>query len=77
LPNTSTIVAVTLPVFVKVWDAPTQRLARRVSRGGRIVLSGVRSSLAQDVERAYRHVGMTLIRTEARDGWCALTLHGG
>jgi ribosomal protein L11 methyltransferase len=53
--------------------APT--LARRVGRSGRIVLSGIRSSLAADVEQSYRHVGMKLVRSQARDGWTALTLH--
>jgi ribosomal protein L11 methyltransferase len=50
-------------------------LARRVGHSGRLVLSGIRSSLAADVERAYRHVGMRLIRSQARDGWSALTFH--
>ena len=53
--------------------APT--LARRVGRSGRLVLSGIRSSLATDVEQAYRHVGMRPVRSQARDGWTALTLH--
>jgi ribosomal protein L11 methyltransferase len=50
-------------------------IARRVGHAGRLVLSGIRSSLAPDVEQAYRHVGMRLVRSEARDGWSALTLH--
>ena len=53
--------------------APT--LARRVAGHGRLVLSGIRSSLASDVERAYRDVGMRLVRAETRDGWSALTLY--
>lgn len=53
--------------------APT--LARRVGRGGRLVLSGIRSSLAPDVEQAYRHAGMRQVRAQAREGWTALTLH--
>ena len=53
--------------------APT--LARRVAGGGRIVLSGIRSSLATDVERTYRDAGMRLVRAEARDGWSALILY--
>jgi len=53
--------------------APT--LARRVGHNGRLVLSGIRSSLAPGVEQAYRHVGMRLVRSQARDGWTALTLH--
>jgi len=53
--------------------APT--LVRRVGGGGRLVLSGIRSSLAGDVEQAYRHAGMKHVRSQARDGWTALTLH--
>jgi ribosomal protein L11 methyltransferase len=50
-------------------------LARCVGRGGRLVLSGVRSSLVSDVERSYRHIGMRLVRTQTQEGWAALTLH--
>jgi ribosomal protein L11 methyltransferase len=50
--------------------APT--LARRVSRQGRLVLSGIRQSIARDVESAYRHVGMRLVGDAARCGWTAL-----
>jgi ribosomal protein L11 methyltransferase len=53
--------------------APT--LARRVGHAGRLVLSGIRSSLATEVEQAYRHAGMRFVRSQARDGWTALTLH--
>jgi ribosomal protein L11 methyltransferase len=49
-------------------------LARRVGHGGRLVLSGIRSSLASDVERAYRHLGMRQVATRTRDGWSALVL---
>lgn len=49
-------------------------LARRVGRSGRLVLSGIRSSLADDAAQAYRHVGMRLMRSQTRDGWTALTL---
>jgi ribosomal protein L11 methyltransferase len=66
-------------VVANVLAAPliklARTLARRVSRGGRLVLSGVRSSVARDVERAYCHAGMRLVRADRRDGWCALTLH--
>lgn len=48
-------------------------LARCLARGGRIVLSGVRASLAPDVEQAYRHVGMRPVRVETREDWAALT----
>jgi ribosomal protein L11 methyltransferase len=50
-------------------------LARCVGRGGRIVLSGVRSSLARDVAHAYDRVGMRMVSTDSRRGWSALTLH--
>jgi ribosomal protein L11 methyltransferase len=66
-------------VLANVLSAPLMDMAptlvRRVGRSGRLVLSGIRSSLAADVEQAYRHVGMRLIRSQARDGWTALTLH--
>lgn len=52
--------------------APT--LVRRVARAGRLVLSGVRTSLAVDVEQAYTRCGMRPVTTTARDGWTALTL---
>jgi ribosomal protein L11 methyltransferase len=47
-------------------------LARRVGHSGRLVLSGIRSSLAVDVERAYRHLGLRHVATRTRDGWSAL-----
>ena len=50
-------------------------LTRRVGRSGRLILSGIRSSVAPDVEQAYRRLGMRQVRTRARDGWTALTLH--
>lgn len=66
-------------VLANVLSAPLIDMApifaRRVGRSGRLVLSGIRSSLTADVERAYRHVGMRLVRSQARDGWTALTLH--
>jgi ribosomal protein L11 methyltransferase len=53
--------------------APT--LARRVDRRGRLILSGIRTSLARDVERAYRRAGMQQVGAQSRDGWTALILH--
>jgi ribosomal protein L11 methyltransferase len=50
--------------------APT--LARLVSRGGCLVLSGIRSSLAPEVRSAYRRVGMHQRNERSRDGWTAL-----
>ena len=49
-------------------------LARRLDRKGRIVLSGIRSSLAGDVEQVYRRVGLRHVTAETREGWSALTL---
>jgi ribosomal protein L11 methyltransferase len=51
------------------------RLSRRVDRGGRLVLSGIRSSLADEVAHAYRHSGLRQVRSASRDGWTALTFH--
>jgi ribosomal protein L11 methyltransferase len=66
-------------VLANVLAAPLMEmapmLAWRVRRGGRLVLSGIRSSLASDVEQAYRHVGMRQVLTHARDGWSALILN--
>jgi ribosomal protein L11 methyltransferase len=66
-------------VLANVLAAPLMEmapmLAWRVGRGGRLVLSGIRSSLAPGVEQAYRHVGMRQVRALARDGWSALILH--
>jgi ribosomal protein L11 methyltransferase len=50
-------------------------IARHVGRSGRVVLSGIRSSLASDVDQAYRRVGMRQVRAQSRDGWSALTFH--
>lgn len=47
-------------------------LARRVARGGALVLSGIPASVAPDVERAYRNLGMQRPRTATRGGWTAL-----
>lgn len=66
-------------VLANVLTAPlvemAPALARRVGRGGRLVLSGIRSSLASDVVQAYRHLGLRQVAKQARDGWTAVTLH--
>jgi ribosomal protein L11 methylase PrmA len=66
-------------VLANVLAAPLIEMApvltRRVGRGGRLILSGIPSSVAPDVEQAYRRLGMRQVRTAARDGWTALTLH--
>ena len=49
-------------------------LARRVGHHGRLVLSGIPSSVEPDVERAYRHQGLQRVRAQSREGWSALVL---
>jgi ribosomal protein L11 methyltransferase len=52
--------------------APT--LVQRVRHHGRLVLSGIPSSVEGDVDRAYRRLGMRHVHTISRDGWVALVL---
>jgi ribosomal protein L11 methyltransferase len=52
--------------------APT--LARRVGHHGRLVLSGVPASVEQDVDGAYRRLGMRRLRMKSRAGWVVLVL---
>lgn len=47
-------------------------LARCLERGGHLVLSGIRATLADEVDRACRRVGMRPFQTNTRDGWTAL-----
>ena len=47
-------------------------LARRVGTGGRLLLSGIAASVADDVARTYRRLGMTQTGRGERDGWTAL-----
>lgn len=54
--------------------AMAQTLSRRVATQGRLVLSGIPESVAADVEREYRRVGMKPVLTAVRDGWAALVL---
>ena len=65
-------------VTANILSAPLIEMApaitRLVGRGGRLVLSGLRSSLAPDVTRAYRHLGMSSCDEHARDGWAAVVL---
>jgi ribosomal protein L11 methyltransferase len=49
-------------------------LAQRVSHHGELVLSGIPSSVEQDVDRAYRRLGMQRVRVTSRAGWVALVL---
>ncbi|MGE3178509.1 MAG: 50S ribosomal protein L11 methyltransferase, partial [Vicinamibacterales bacterium] len=47
-------------------------LARRLSHAGRLVLSGIPASVAPEVERAYRRLGLVHRGTRSRGGWTAL-----
>jgi ribosomal protein L11 methyltransferase len=49
-------------------------LGRRVGHHGRLVLSGIAESAAQEVERAYRRLGMHRVDLESRAGWVALVM---
>jgi ribosomal protein L11 methyltransferase len=65
-------------VLANVLAAPLIEMAtlvvRRVGHRGRLVLSGIPSSVIADVERAYRHLGMRRLSVETRAGWSALLL---
>jgi ribosomal protein L11 methyltransferase len=49
-------------------------LVRRVGHHGRLVLSGIPSSVEKDVERAYRRLGMQHLAAQSHGGWSALVL---
>jgi ribosomal protein L11 methyltransferase len=72
-------VAGTWPLVVaNLLAAPLVELApvlvRRVGHHGRLVLSGIPSSVEADVDRAYRRLGMHRVRAQSRAGWSALVL---
>ena len=72
-------VAGTWPLVVaNLLAAPLVELApvlvRRVGHHGRLVLSGIPSSVESDVDRAYRRLGMQHVRAQSRAGWSALVL---
>ena len=72
-------VAGTWPLVVaNLLAAPLVELApvlvRRVGHHGRLVLSGIPSSVEPDVDRAYRRLGMQRVRAQSRAGWSALVL---
>jgi len=69
----------TWPVVVaNILAAPLIEMApaliRRVGHHGILVLSGIPESVAADVARAYRRIGMRHVETKARGGWVALVL---
>lgn len=49
-------------------------LVRRVGHRGHLVLSGIPSSVADEVSQAYRRLGMRCVDVDARAGWAALVL---
>jgi ribosomal protein L11 methyltransferase len=65
-------------VLANVLAAPLIEMApslvRRVGHQGHLVLSGIPSSVEQDVDQAYRRLGMRRVRVTSRAGWVALVL---
>ena len=65
-------------VLANVLAAPLIEMApalvRRVGHQGQLVLSGIPASVEQDVDQAYRHLGMRRVRVKSRAGWVALVL---
>jgi ribosomal protein L11 methyltransferase len=65
-------------VLANVLAAPLIEMApalvRRVGHHGELVLSGIPSSVEQEVERVYRHLGMRRVRVTSRAGWVALVM---
>lgn len=65
-------------VLANVLAAPLVEMApalvRRVGHHGRLVLSGIPSSVEQEVDRAYRRLGMRRLDSRSRAGWVALLL---
>lgn len=49
-------------------------LVRLVGHHGQLVLSGIPASVEQDVDEAYRRLGMRRARATSRAGWVALVL---
>jgi ribosomal protein L11 methyltransferase len=65
-------------VLANVLAAPliemSPALVQRVGHHGQIVLSGISSSMQDDVDRAYRRLGLRRVRVKSRAGWVALVL---
>jgi ribosomal protein L11 methyltransferase len=73
-------VAGTWPLVVaNILAAPLVEMApdlvRRVGHHGQLVLSGIPSSAEDDVDRAYRRLGMRRMSVKTRAGWIALVMH--
>jgi ribosomal protein L11 methyltransferase len=65
-------------VLANVLAAPLIEMApalvRRVGHRGQLVLSGIASSVEEDVDRAYGRLGMRRVSAASRAGWVALVL---
>ena len=65
-------------VVANLLSAPLVELApvlvQRVGHHGRLVLSGIPSSVENDVGRAYRRLGMQQVGARSHAGWSALVL---
>jgi ribosomal protein L11 methyltransferase len=65
-------------VIANVLAAPLIEMApalvRRIENRGRLILSGIPSSLESEVRRTYEHLGMRYIRSETRDAWAVLVM---
>ena len=65
-------------VLANVLAAPLIEMApvlvRRVGHLGQLVLSGIPSSVEQDVDEAYRRLGMRRVCVKSKAGWVALVL---
>ena len=72
-------VAGTYPlILANVLAAPLIEMApalvRRIGQQGQLILSGIPSSVEQDVDRAYRRLGLRRVSVKSRAGWVALVL---
>ena len=72
LPGTWPLVLANVLAAPLIEMAPA--LVQRVGHHGQLVLSGIPSSVEQEVDRAYRHLGMRRVRATSRAGWVALVL---
>jgi ribosomal protein L11 methyltransferase len=65
-------------VLANVLAAPLIEMApalvRRVGHNGQLVLSGIPTSVEQDVDEAYRRLGMRRVGAKSRAGWVAIVL---
>jgi ribosomal protein L11 methyltransferase len=65
-------------VLANVLAAPLIEMApslvQRIGHHGRLVLSGIPTSVEPDVEKAYRRLGMNRLDLKSRGGWVALVM---